>query len=1692
MKKRNLLLLVCVIIALALVMVSCGNKNNEEVPHQHTFDTNNWTSDATGHWHAATCDDAATAKLQFAAHSDSDKNGVCDVCEYVTCAHEYDTSAWVSDETNHWHAASCGCNVTSDLAAHADENKDGKCDTCEYTTCEHSFADEYTYDENGHWLAYTCGCELEPEVLSHEDKNKDGNCDACAYVLCAHNPESSWSSDVHSHWHASDCDCLVKIDEAAHVYEGDVYVCTVCGYECLHELESTYSADASGHWKNTVCGHDSDAAIENHVDENMDGKCDVCAYEDPTHVHSWATGSNKHQHYSYTDCEHILVKDFVNHADEDADGNCDECGVFMTDIADILGDITSSEAASKVTGGAIYTDRFEQEKYTEYSIYKDYITYELWGDTYYLSTYNVGGVPTLFKVSVSGYDSSVYYDSSAIDVEEMKGPYIGLMYYYINAYGVEDYIWNLYDYATNGEQTIYNYVDYYNEEIGMLSFSFARLESTEFGDGDFVQFYSVSLTIENGVVIDAYVNASEYFEGDYFIDEENGVFIPHTDAEPTMTAYFAIHQTVGEREDGNNPYKASDFLILDFKIYNQATGEEIKNGDIIETLPGSDNAVYIVLSDEDAAKVEFNPISVTGDGMSSYKVFGNTINYPYKVYGGNNTTGDYNITYTCGDQSVTFTLRINKKAPSSLTGAVVVDGEKTEASSVSTFVGVNVTLGAIAASSSESTATTAAVTTGDPDVISITADGENWVIKAAEAGTYTITLTAKGNSVSTNITLVVEDAPSPVDQLNGTYVFVGMGENVKVVFTPEYEGALNGTVKIDFDNGAMYNRVQFVETASYVYENGVITLTHVDGDGLEKVGELKINADYNIELVILPYGSQMASYTVSYVLVEGEDEPVVAEPDGTFDAPYVLTESTEISANVPEWAYVYYTFVAPSNGTITLTVKDGFTDFDIAYGKFNFFMCDMMFESTATIEIAEGETLYLLIGTMSGDALTYGVSLNFEAAAPEALTLESLAGTWEGTESNSFVSAGKTWAVTLNLNADGTGTGNHAELGDFNVTGITIDGDNVTIVTDISGTNNKTLYLTYANGTLTLIEGQKAFYFGTSFSLNHTSGGNVGGGDEGGDDIGGDIGGGDDTGALTLASLAGTWEGTESDSFVSAGKTWIVTLNLNADGTGTGSHSELGNFNVTGITIDGNNVTIVTDVYGTNNKTLYLVYVDGALNLIDGQMAMYFGKALSFTKTTAGGDEGGADVTLDDIAGYWEGEEVGFGSNSYQITINADGTGYGTYITGFGPGAYPTDFEFTVSIENGVIIMVVPGYDNMEFTYENETLVSEFALNWGTLTLNKAEKPEGGDEGEDVVIPEMPNLEYLAGTWYGSESDSSWYPGEHTFVIEITADGLGVVTHSYLGTLNITYIDIYYDIVSIYTDSEENSMVTLLYVYGDLCLYEGAKNFTYGSSLYMSKTAPEGGDEPNPPAHEHNFVNGMCECGESDPNYQPPSTEEAPADLTEEYLVGTWTGTESGSTWYPGDYTITITFNADGSATMTHSYADIEIYDFYVEGNIVTILSSAEMSSVMLEYSNGTFSLLEGSKNFTFGNVLTLTKGAADNGGDEGADEPAAAPADLTEEYLVGTWTGTESGSAWYPGEFTFTITFNADHTATMTHSEYGDVEIYDYYTEGNVLTIMCSAEMSTVMIEYSNGTFHVLDGAKNFTYGSELTMTKA
>ena len=139
MKKRKIAVLIglfaCALLALGLA--GCE--------HEHTYGAG-WTYDATHHWHEATCEHTGE-KDGYAEHTwDSgevttpatcteagEKTYTCTVCSatktevIAATGHSY-AKDWSSDNTHHWHAATCGHDVKEDYAEHVFEK--GVCTTC--------------------------------------------------------------------------------------------------------------------------------------------------------------------------------------------------------------------------------------------------------------------------------------------------------------------------------------------------------------------------------------------------------------------------------------------------------------------------------------------------------------------------------------------------------------------------------------------------------------------------------------------------------------------------------------------------------------------------------------------------------------------------------------------------------------------------------------------------------------------------------------------------------------------------------------------------------------------------------------------------------------------------------------------------------------------------------------------------------------------------------------------------------------------------------------------------------------------------------------------------------------------------------------------------------------------------------------------------------------------------------------------------------------------------------------------------------------------------------------------------------------------------------------------------------------------------------------------------------------------------
>lgn len=279
----------------------CGE--TEERSHIHTFKAE-WESDDTNHWHAATCSHTSEKSSQEAhsfgaweiAQDDVHDERFCSVCGYKetkTHVHSY-SEEWSKDETNHWHAATCGHDsLKSDEEAHtfgawaiaSDDIHDERiCSVCGYKEVKdhvHSFnTSVWESDETSHWHESTCGhTSLKGDEVTHDfdawsetglgtDVRTCSVCGETVYRSHEHWYSESWSNNSTHHWHAAECSHSEQnIDYAEHYWSNweqlnettDKRVCTVCGYEEQrsheHFFSSEYTFDDDYHWYAATCTH---------------------------------------------------------------------------------------------------------------------------------------------------------------------------------------------------------------------------------------------------------------------------------------------------------------------------------------------------------------------------------------------------------------------------------------------------------------------------------------------------------------------------------------------------------------------------------------------------------------------------------------------------------------------------------------------------------------------------------------------------------------------------------------------------------------------------------------------------------------------------------------------------------------------------------------------------------------------------------------------------------------------------------------------------------------------------------------------------------------------------------------------------------------------------------------------------------------------------------------------------------------------------------------------------------------------------------------------------------------------------------------------------------------------------------------------------------------------------------------------
>ncbi len=121
MKNKLLAVLLAMVIVL-LAFASC-----DKCDHPLSEE---WESDANGHWHPTTCEHGEFRGASE-AHVDANEDGTCDICAFKGAHIHTFASEWTVTEEKHWKEATCShTDVKGEESLHVDEDLNGECDVC--------------------------------------------------------------------------------------------------------------------------------------------------------------------------------------------------------------------------------------------------------------------------------------------------------------------------------------------------------------------------------------------------------------------------------------------------------------------------------------------------------------------------------------------------------------------------------------------------------------------------------------------------------------------------------------------------------------------------------------------------------------------------------------------------------------------------------------------------------------------------------------------------------------------------------------------------------------------------------------------------------------------------------------------------------------------------------------------------------------------------------------------------------------------------------------------------------------------------------------------------------------------------------------------------------------------------------------------------------------------------------------------------------------------------------------------------------------------------------------------------------------------------------------------------------------------------------------------------------------------------
>ena len=742
----------------------------------------------------------------------------------VACgdAHEHTYAETYShDAVGHWKAATCDhTDLKSEMAFHVGM-EDGVCDTCNYDAHAgegHTFASDWSKDAINHWKAATCGHSVKSEESAHVDDNNDGECDTCSYIDHEHTFAQVWTNDEYEHWHVADCGCTIaNADVEAHEDANNDGFCDTCNYDEHkgegHKFETVWSKDGKKHWKKSTCGHDVIDEEAEHCDENEDGLCDDCGID------------------GYDSIVKVVTSDEIK--------NNIISGMFMS------------------SDGTVYYE-FGDDYYHKVDINYNW--------EYWYTTVN----NNVFALVDRGYGLTKNYVDADAGKKVLEGEEIYLSIGE-TCYGVENaiaYYWELansasaYNTEVNFDGEEFSFVfDYYDYGLYRVSVSFIISGAGEL-------YYAKDATF-----------AVREYESDAYTkqyDDDDNVIVTITGKPNTeYTNYLRfVSQRYAERT-ATCPYDVESMFATSFELdmykltyedwmWNEATESTPFSTDITMEL-GSGFKFYFTNVLPTTANLAMDTLKSTIDGEEDSGVM--QINAyleegAFEILAQDTQVGTYEVVISTMNVSITLNITVVAPAVTSFEAGAIVESQYGNSFETTTTLNVFTDMGVKFYSKVNKNANneyTAVVTSDNAANATLTlgsADyfGIPYTFTATEAGTYTVVLTSVestvDNPITATLTIVVTNAPSVAEILNGSYEYMGDSEGVNVTFTPAETDATNGTAVIYMldANGvatATYN-------VKYAYNNGIV-LTNMDDTAFTVMSISLENYKLNATWKIYPY-----------------------------------------------------------------------------------------------------------------------------------------------------------------------------------------------------------------------------------------------------------------------------------------------------------------------------------------------------------------------------------------------------------------------------------------------------------------------------------------------------------------------------------------------------------------------------------------------------------------------------------------------------------------------------------------------------------------------------------------------------------------------------------------------------------------------------------------------------------------------